>query len=292
MTSCNFNKMYLLAESGSTKTDWIYFNGSGILESFRTVGINPMVQSEAEIREGPMAELVEQLKAVPEAIYFYGAGLRTGDKRDLVRDLLAEHFPNSTLQVDHDLLGAARATCGHEAGITCILGTGSNSCWYDGEQITYEIGGNGYLFGDEGSGADLGRHLIKRALDIELPGEIIKEIEAWAGKPMLEIRNDAFKHPQPNYYFAGFSRFIHAKLDKPTIRVFVISRFTEFLTRTVMRYAGYQDMPIHFVGSIAALYQYELAEACGYMKLKPGRVLQAPAEALVNYHIERQQAIT
>ena len=284
--------MYLLAESGATKTDWIVFDESGIQKSFRTSGINPMVQSERQIRDGALTELKEVLEVQPEKLFFYGAGLRTPDKRELVSQMLAEVFPDIPLNIEHDLLGAARATCGDEPGITCILGTGSNSCWFDGEKITFEIGGNGYLLGDEGSGSDLGKTLVKRALDIELPAEIISEFEEWAGRSILQIRNDAYAHPRPNYYFAEFSKFIHAKLDKPTMRTLVISRFTEFLTRTVMRYAGYHDMPVHFVGSIAKFYQYELAEACGYMKLKPGRVVQAPAEALVHYHLDRLKAVT
>lgn len=279
--------MYLLAESGATKTDWIYFDQSGIQGSFRTAGLNPMVQTKEEIRVGALQELKEKLGEMPEALYFYGAGLRTSDKVEIVTDLLQDIFRDSTLHIQHDLLGAARATCGKEAGITCILGTGSNSCYYDGEQIKYEIGGNGYLFGDEGSGADLGRNIIKKALNIELPAEISKDLEAWAGKSLLQIRNEAYQHPRPNYFFAQFSEFIYSQLHKPTVSIFVTARFSEFLSKTVARYNGYQDVPLHFIGSIASLYQYQLGEACKYLQLNPHKVLRAPAEALVQYHIDQ-----
>lgn len=279
--------MYLLAESGATKTDWIYFNATTVLKSFRTSGINPMVQTDEQIRKGPLKELLAEMPETPELLFFYGAGLRTSDKVETVRKVLLEVFPKALLQIEHDLLGAARAVCGDKPGITCILGTGSNSCWFDGEKIISEIGGNGYLFGDEGSGADLGKTLIKRALDIDLPSELIMELEEWAGKSLLEMRNDAYRHPRPNYYFAEFSKFIQPRLDNVTLRTFVISRFTEFLSRTVMRYGEYSSVPVNFVGSISTYYQYELGEACGYMQIKPGKVLQAPAQSLVEYHQAR-----
>lgn len=278
--------MYLLADSGATKTEWIVFDSDGIKETIRTGGINPMVQSEVHIRTGPLRDLDEVLRERQiEKVFYYGAGLRTPDKRELMARLLQEFLPHAALEVEHDLLGAARAVCQNEAGIACILGTGSNSCWFDGKTLVAELGGHGYLLGDEGSGADLGKTLIKAGLDMELPQDLKGKLETYAGKSLLDIRNEAYLHDRPNYFFAQFSRFIKENLENPTLRMLVISRFTTFLSKTVMKYQGRGDLPIHFVGSVAEVYKYELAKACDMLQLKPGRVLQAPAEALVKYHL-------
>lgn len=285
--------MYLLADSGATKTDWFLFNEEGIQSRLKTSGINPMVQDEIKIRTGPLKDLSELLGNTKiERVYYYGAGLRTEDKVNVIRKLLGEILPDAEMEINHDLLGAARATCGHEKGITCILGTGSNSCWYDGQDIKAEIGGHGYILGDEGSGADLGKTLIKKALDHELVADIVKDIENYAGKSLLEIRNEGYLHPRPNFYFADFSRFIADHIHNPIYHGLVLGRFTTFLGKTVIKYSGYADMNVHFVGSIAKVFEKELRLACEIFSLKMGHIVPAPAEALVAHHLEGMKART
>ncbi len=285
--------MYLLADGGATKTDWLLFDKKGIRSRSKTSGINLIVQSEVEVRTGPFKELPALIGNTKiEQVYYYGAGLRTGDKVEAMQELLKEVFPNAQLFVYHDLLGAARAACGHKQGITCILGTGSNSCWYDGGNVVSEAGGHGYVLGDEGSGTDLGKTLIKMALDHELHKEIIQQIEAHAGKSLFEIRNEAYSHPKPNYYFASFSHLIAANIHNPVYYGLVLGRFVNFLGKTVLRYYGYADKNLHFVGSVAGIYEKVLREACGYFDLKIGKVIPAPAEALVAYHLEEMKPKT
>ncbi len=284
--------MYLLADSGATKTDWFLFNEDGVHSRLRTSGINPMIQNEVEIRTGPLKDLTELLgNTKVSQIHYYGAGLRTADKAETIRNLLKEIFPKAELGVYHDLLGAARAACGHQEGITCILGTGSNSCWYDGENIKAEIGGHGYVLGDEGSGADLGKNLIKMALDHELVHDVVAQIEAHAGKSLLDIRNEAYAHPKPNYYFASYSRFIADNIENPIYQGLVLGRFTTFLGKTVIRYSDYANKDINFVGSIAKVFERELRKACEIFSLKFGRIVPAPAEALVAHHLEGMKAL-
>lgn len=279
--------MFLLADSGATKTDWFLFDEKGIQTRLRTSGINPMIQSEIEIRTGPLKDFAELLgKTKVEKVHYYGAGLRTSDKNELIQKLLGEILPDAELGVHHDLLGAARATCGHEPGISCILGTGSNSCWFDGNDILAEIGGNGYVLGDEGSGADLGMTLIKKALDIELPVPVIAKIEEHMGKSLLEIRNEAYSHARPNYYFANFAKFIADNIDDPLYDGIVLSRFTTFLGKTVIKYNGYANVKVHFIGSISKVFEAQLRKACEIFNLNVGRIVQAPAETLVEYHLE------
>ncbi len=277
--------MHILADSGATKIDWILFDADSIIDQFSTRGMNAMVLTEDQMRAGPLLEIVEKMAGrVPEIAWFYGAGLRTQSKVELVRKLLEEAVPGTEWNISHDLLGAARATCGHSPGITCILGTGSNSCAFDGEQIVDEMGGHGYLFGDEGSGADLGRNLIKGALDRDFPPEVVKDIEAFAGKPLLEVRNAAYYHPRPNNYFADFSPLINEHIDHPAVKGMVARCFDTFLEKTVLRYADPGTKTVHFIGSIAKYYSPLLQEVCQARGLEVGRIIKAPAPAMVEYH--------
>ena len=244
-----------------------------------------MVQNPAQIRSGSMLEFKEGLgEEAIEKVFFYGAGLRTSDKSQLIKDILTENIPDAEIHVHHDLLGAARATCGTEQGISCILGTGSNSCWFDGTKITHEIGGHGYLLGDEGSGADLGKSLLQACLNNELPPKLIEEFESWAGKSILQIRNEAYAHPRANYFFAGFSKFIGKRIADPSLDALVLSRFNTFFTKTVMRYGNYSETKVHFVGSVASIYEQQLRKSCELMHLQMGRTLRAPADTLVDFH--------
>lgn len=278
--------MYLLADSGATKTDWFLFNENGIQTKHRTGGINPMIQSEVEIRTGPLSDLSELLgETKVQEIFYYGAGLRTPDMAASLKKLLGELRPDTRAHIHHDLLGAARATCGTKPGIACILGTGSNSCWFDGTNIIGEIGGNGYILGDEGSGADLGKTLIKKALDAELPQDYIQRLEAYAGKTILELRNEAYRGPRPNYFFAQFAQYIGDNIDDPFFHGLVLARFTTFIGNTILKYNGYKDMPIHFIGSISKVFEKELRMACEIFDLKLENIIRAPADALVDYHL-------
>ena len=283
--------MFLLADSGATKTDWILFDGSGTQKRLRTSGINPMVQTEVQIRTNALTDLSELLTGEKiDKVFYYGAGLRTTGKVEIMTKLLKELFPEAEMEVNHDLLGAARATCGDEKGITCILGTGSNSCWYDGNEIKMEIGGHGYILGDEGSGADLGKTLVKKALDNELPENAKKDLEEYAGKPLLELRNEIYQHPRPNYYFASLAKYIAERKEQPLYHGLVLGRLTTFIGKTVIKYYGYPEMPVHFIGSIAQVFEKELRMACEIFSLKMGRIVQAPAETLVEYHLTRMKA--
>ena len=282
--------MFLLAESGSTKTDWREFNAEGVVAQFRTSGINPDLQSEAFIEKNLREDLVSNLyNQNPEGIFFYGAGLGGKHNVRLLQEILSRIFEGAKIDIQHDLLASARATCFGQPGISCILGTGSNSCYFDGEAIVREYGGHGYLFGDEGSGADLGKHLLKKFLDKDLGGPLLEEFIDWIGLPLLEVRTEVHRSPKPNIYLARVSRFIHQRLDRPEVIALVKERFHAFIDKTVVKYEGYQDLPVHFVGSIAWHYQDLLKEVTLERNLNPGKLLQAPVEELVRYHLEMQK---
>lgn len=284
--------MHILADSGATKTDWVLFDNTGKIAQFKTTGMNSMVLTAEQLRKVAVPEMKAGLGDYqPTEVHFYGAGLRTASKVALVKELLQEAMPQASLAVHHDLLGAARATCQDEAGIACILGTGSNSCAYDGIRITGERGGHGYLFGDEGSGADLGRRLLKAALDEEMPAHLLNAIEKFAEAPLLEVRNQAYyhttadNHVRPNNFFAKFSPFILEHIKEPFVHELVVNAFEAFLQKTVLRYEGQAELTTHFVGSIAKFYAAQLQEACDKNGVRLGRVIKAPALALLDYHM-------
>jgi glucosamine kinase len=280
--------MHLLAESGGTKTQWYLYDAQGLRQEFRTSGFNPNVQSAAEIEAQQRADwAADGLPNEPLTLDFYGAGLGSPTTEAIVHGILANLFPNATLNLRTDMLAAALATCGDEAGIVCILGTGSNCCFWDGQKITGNLGSHGYLFSDEGSGADLGRTIISAALNGELPHHLEHKFRDWAGKPFLEIRTEIYHSPKINAALAHYSRFLAAHLEDPTIKTMVIARFIAFLQRTVCRMKGYRETPLHFVGSVSEVYAAPLQEALAMLQLSATSVTAAPGEKLLDYHIAK-----
>ena len=278
--------MFLLAESGSTKTDWVEFDRDGIIKKFRTSGINPDIQHIEKIEQQLKVDLSNNLYyRQPERVFFYGAGLGGPYNRKLVEEMLLRVFDTRQIAVEHDMLAAARACCFDKPGIVCILGTGSNSCFYDGKELVHRIGGNGYLFGDEGSGADLGKFLMKKALDQDISDEIIHLLEEWIGLNVIQIRKEVHMADRPNVYLARLSRFIHANLEFPALEELARERFQEFLKKTVLRYTPEQSQHgTHVIGSIAHFYEKYLRQACREQEVNLVKIVKNPAESLVHYH--------
>ena len=248
--------MIVIADSGSTKTDWCLGNTKTNSRTVRTGGINPFHQSVDEIKEVIASTLIPQLGDTTEftTIYFYGAGC-IPEKTNIVKTALAQNFPKANILVESDLLGAAHALCGKTAGIACILGTGSNSCFYDGEKITANISPLGYILGDEGSGAVLGKRLVGDLLKHQLPDDLCQDfLKEYDLTPAL-ILDKVYRQPLANRFLAGLTPFLFAHKHRPEIRNLLISCFTDFFTRNVMQYE-YHDILVHFTGSIAFLYYY------------------------------------
>lgn len=280
--------MYLLAESGGSKTQWHLFDESGVLASHRSSGMNPNVQSAADMLAQQRAEWPSDF-SVPQGteLYFYGAGLGAKAAEQSVREVLEALLPGSPLQIESDMLAAARAVAGDDSAIVCILGTGSNCCWYDQGQIQFMRGSHGYLFNDEGSGADLGRAIINAVLNNEIPQEEIAIFNDWSGKDILDIRSEIYSAPKVNVALAEYSRFFAEFIHRPVLRIMVSARFLSFVQRNVMRIDNYRELPIHFVGSVASVYADVLREAMGMLSLSPSKIVAAPADALLEYHVAK-----
>ena len=274
--------MILIADSGSTKTEWVTDQ-----LTIQTQGINPVRDTEEQILTTLRTELVPQLYPTPTSvsqIHFYGAGC-IPPYSDTVRRALAQTFPSAAIQVYSDLLGAARALCGHAPGIACILGTGSNSCLCDQGEIVSNISPLGYILGDEGSGAVLGRTLLSEMLK----GSFKHLWPIFTDEYNLnttDIIDRVYRQPQPNKFLATLVPFIHKHIDDPQVNQMVIHEFERFLQRNVRAY-GRPDLPVNFVGGLASSFRPQLEEACLHCGLRLGTILRRPATRILSFHTER-----
>ena len=279
--------MKLAVDSGSTKTDWGFFSTVYDLKTVKTQGINPCHQSEEEIRNILRNELLPNtqnidLGAITE-VFYYGAGCATESICTQMASLLKEFFPNAAITVDSDMLGAARALCGHAEGVACVLGTGSNSCLYNGKSIEDQVPSLGYILGDEGSSAALGRRLIGDCLKRQLPETVSREFMERYFLTKESIIESVYRKPLPNRFIAGFAPFVYEKRNVPEVHKMIIQCFQEFFTRNVINYHK-PWLPVHFVGSLAGSFAEELRETADSLGMTIGKIEASPMNGLVDYH--------
>lgn len=275
--------MILIADGGSTKTDWCMVENGEIILRFKTKGINPFFQTEEEIQKEIETGLLPGLNGIqPTAIYFYGAGCAFPEKNEMIRRAINRYLP-APVEVGSDLLAAARALCGNRPGIACILGTGSNSCQYDGKEIVKNVSPLGFILGDEGSGAVLGKLLIGDVLKDQLPPALKDQFLAEYELTPALIMDRVYRQPFPNRFLAGLSPFISAHLDEPAIWELVTRSFLAFFTRNVKQY-DYLELPVHFVGSVAWHYQAVLKDIASDLGILIGTIIRSPMDGLVAYH--------
>jgi len=283
----NITLMLLIADSGSTKTSWRLVDKNKKIEHYLTEGLNPYFKSHGEI----ILEIKTNLSShFPKdskvsTIFFYGAGCSSVEKCELMKDALLECFPAARVTVAHDILAAARATCGNAEGIVCILGTGSNSCLYDGKKIVNVIGGLGYILGDDGSGAHLGKTLLAAYLDHALPEELSAEFDNTFRLTREEIDKRVYEKPLANRFLASFSRFIGERKEHPFFNAMIENCLDSFIVKHVCRYPDFNSKPVHFVGSIANNYSESLKKVALKRSIIVGKVLPYPVEELTLYHL-------
>lgn len=277
--------MILLADSGSTKTDWGLIDNGRLVKTLRTGGINPFQMSEAAITEEINAHLVPELPTVTmDEVHFYGAGCTPEKKPVVERALRANLTIQGECEVASDMLGAARGICGHHPGIACILGTGSNSCAYDGKYLVKNVSPLGFILGDEGSGAVLGKLLVGDILKHQMSENICQRFFEKFKLTPAEIIDRVYRQPKPNTFLASFVPFLEENLCEPQVYRLVKESFRAFLRRNVMQYDSWQTLPIGFNGSIAKYFSKPLSDALKEESMHLGRIIQAPLEFLVTYH--------
>ena len=278
--------MIIIADSGSTKTEWIV--GELAELSVTTKGINPVRDTKEEILDVLSIELMPKLFSSPAIrqsdvteVHFYGAGCIPPFSQS-VKEALEEHFPQAVAHVYSDLLGAVRALCGREEGIACILGTGSNSCLCKEGEIVKNISPLGYILGDEGSGAVLGRTLLSEMLKGNLQ-DLWDDFTQRYSLSVPDIINKVYRQPQANRFLASLVPFIKANSWHPAIQDMLIGEFTRFLQRNVIPY-NRPDLPINFVGGVANNFTEEITAACKACGLKIGKIIARPAIEMQKYH--------
>ena len=278
--------MILIADCGSTKIDWCLLNGSEKVAEIFTTGMNALMLTQEEMTERIKEELMPHIVSYKvDEIYYYGAGIISDEIKGHVVNALKANIPTAVkVEVDSDLLAAARALCQHEPGIACIMGTGSNSCYYDGEKVVDNVSPLGYILGDEGSGAVLGKLLVGDVLKKQLPEHICEKFLKEYDTDRTKIINAVYRQPAANRYLAQFAPFLQFNMDEPAIHDLVVRAFTAFFVRNVASYKNYKELPCNFVGSIAHYQRKALAEAAAPLGITVGNIIQAPMEGLIKYH--------
>lgn len=278
--------MILIADSGSTKTEWREVAESGSGKSYISSGINPFFVKREEITSMLEREIPELAKAGISNLFFYCTGVSNASKVEIVKGALTSFFGIEELSIGSDLLGAARSLCMNQPGIACIIGTGSNSCYYDGRSIVSNVSPLGYILGDEGGGAVIGRKLVSGILKKQFPDEVIDTFFKTYNYTPAQILERVYNMPFPNKFLGQFSRFIGDNIHIPELQEIIISSFDEFITRNVLSYPEAKEYPVHFTGSIAYHFRPFLEKLLVEYQLQPGVFSLSPMDNLVNYHIQ------
>lgn len=274
----------LIADSGSTKCEWCVLDG-GKKKTVHTQGISPYFLSGEQITALVNKELLPSIKryAVDE-IFYYGTGCSNAANRQLIKKALKKVFPKAEIMVDHDLMAAVRALCGDNKGIACILGTGSNSCYFNGKKIVKNSPGLGYVLGDEGSGAYLGKKVLQYYLYNTFDEELRFRFEERFATDGAGILDHVYKQPLPNRYLASFAAFLAENRGHYMIENIIEDGLNDFFFQHICKYTESWTLPVHFVGSIAFGFKDVLKELCSSYELELGQVIQNPMKGLVEYH--------
>lgn len=274
----------LIADSGSTKCEWCVLEG-GKKKSVHTQGISPYFLSGEQITALVSKELLPAIKryAIDE-VFYYGTGCASLANKQLIKKALKEVFPKATITVDHDLMAAARALCGDSKGIACILGTGSNSCYFNGKKIIKNSPGLGYVLGDEGSGAYLGKKVLQYYLYNTFDEELRFRFDERFTTNGVEILDHVYKQPLPNRYLASFAVFLAENRGHYMIENIIEDGLNDFFFQHICKYSESWSLPVHFVGSIAYGFRDVLKELCNSYELELGTILRNPMNGLIKYH--------
>lgn len=281
--------MIAIVDSGSTKADWKFLDANAQNTSVSTMGFNPFFHDSDKISE----ELIKGFEGKInrnqiKKVFYYGAGCSDAFRCAIVADGLKVVFPEAYIEVKHDILASARATCKNQPGIACILGTGSNSCAYDGVDITDNVTSLGYLLGDEGSGTHLGKLLIQGYFYREFPDDIKKAFEEEYSFDKRSFLNKVYDNDSANVYLASFAKFMSNHKDHIYIQSLVSQAFSLFIDRHARKYKAHNEVPIHFVGSVAYHFRDILKMVLDERNLSLGIIIKKPIDNLVEFHLEKE----
>ena len=280
--------MILIAESGSTKTDWVLVSDNNDITYFKTIGFNPFFHSSDFIHNEIVSnsDFYEKTKDVTN-VFFYGAGCSSDKMNNIIKSGLSTVYKSADILVDHDLLACALATYQDEPAISCILGTGSNSCFYDGKTLREEVPAIAYVLGDEGSGSYYGKKLLRDYLYNKLPSEIKLNLEEEYKISKDSIFENVYTKPHANVYLASFMRFVSNHYHTDYVKDMIQHGMSEFIKIHVCCYPEHKHVKSHFIGSISKIFEKELLIAAKEHDVIIGDIIRKPVENLVKYHIKK-----
>ncbi len=275
--------MILVADSGSTKVDWVAIKEDGSTVSVKTAGINPVFITQEKIVNILEVNLLSETGRDISEVYFYGAGVVSDSVTGDLAGAFKQVFPNAKTFAASDILAAARALCGEKPGIACIIGTGANSCFYDGEKMTEHVNAGGFILGDEASGGYFGRRLVSDFIKGLLPADMNKAFVEKFGLDYPKVVEKVYRQPSPNRFLASFMYFIEDFRNTAYVQNLLTSGFREFITRNIYQY-DYKNYGMNIVGSVAYVFKKELEQVAVECGVKLGTILRSPIDGLINYH--------
>lgn len=277
--------MILIADSGASKTNWRLISPEGNIEQAQTAGFNPYYQPVEFFINELNDVLLPQIKEHKiDQVFYYGTGCSTIENIKKVKFAISAVFKNAVVDINHDLLAAARALCGDKPGIACILGTGANSCYYNGFEIVNNEPSLGYILGDEGSGAYIGKQLLISYIRKELPQVIMDRLDKRFELSKDKILINVYQGNAPAKYLASFSKFIFQNLKEPDLFKMVYYSFEQFFVKNIMKYDGYKELPVHFTGSVAFYYGNILRQVASDKQINVRNITEDPIAGLALYH--------
>lgn len=274
----------LIADSGATKTEWCLINDER--QTHFTEGLNPYYHTTESIEDVIRQDLLSELEGQIDEVFFYGAGCDSDEKDQVVKNALDSCFTDSKNKVYHDLLGAARACFLNKPGIACILGTGSNSCLYDGEEILEHIPSLAFILGDEGSAGYFGKKLINKYFRFEMPDDLKQDLEQNYNMSLDHITKGLYDGDQKSRFIASYGAFLGDHADHPFIKEMLYEGFESFISRILLNYTNATDYEVRFIGSVAFAHQHLIKEILNKHNLKPGLFVKNPMERLVTFHTD------
>lgn len=279
-------KMILIADSGGSKTDWRLIQNDGTIGQASAPGFNPYYQPIDDLKRNVQEILLPKIKDNDsvDKIFFYGAGVSSVKNQLTIKSAFLEFFPEAHIEIGWDLLAAARALCGHEPGIACIMGTGSNSCLYDGKKIVDNVANLGWILADEGSGANIGRAFLVDYLRGKMPQKIANAFKDRFPLTREEFLEKIYQQERPSAFLASFTKFIFQHLDDQYCYKLIYNSFSEFYENNVMQYENYQNLKVHFTGSISFYFSDILRQVANDKGITVKNILEGPIAGLTLYH--------
>lgn len=275
----------LIADSGATKCEWCVVEKGKLKKTLFTLGISPYFLSGQQVEELVRRDLYPEISRYKiDAIFYYGTGCKNPANQKMILKALKRVFPDIEITVNHDLMGAARAVCLQEKGIACILGTGSNSCYFNGKRIMKNSPGLGYVLGDEGSGAYLGKKVVQYYMYNTFDEELRYRFEEKYKLSDMDILDKVYTQPLPNRFLAGFTLFLAENRGHFMVENIIEDGLNDFFFQHLCKYSESWKYPVHFVGGVAFGFRDVITQLCDSYELEQGTILQHPMEGLIRYH--------